>query len=366
MDRLRVVELSGAPRRMGEAFGEEFREDIQNFTQSRMDHLAEFVQRHDPGRRLSREAILTAVRLTLDAHRQFDAAIWEEFCGIARAAHLALEELLVGNGYTDMRDFVLFAGAEPAAGPAGHLGECSAFLIPADRADGEPIVGQTWDMNADAAEFVRVVHRKPDDAPETLGLTTVGCLCLIGMNSEGVAVGNTNLVPTDARPGVNYLFTLTRALRCGSAEEAAAQVEAAPRLSGHNYYTADARTAINVETTAEHAHRSTVEGDVFVHTNHYLAEPLRPLELEALDLSNSEWRYETLSGNVARLSDTVRMDAAWTLLSDVTQADVQRELGGDSPRASATLAAVVQCPGRRVLYACVGGPAEGNAQVFEL
>jgi len=358
------VELAGSPAAMGEAFGEQCRDGARDLTQSRMDHLAEFVLRQDPGRDLSREDILDAARRTVQAHQAHAPAIWAEFAGIARAANLTVEELLIGNGYTDFRDFVLLDGKATEAG-AAHDGECSAFLAPGECVDGQPVVGQTWDMNADAGEFCVFVHRKPDDAPETLGLTTTGCLCLMGMNSEGVSVGNTNLIPTDVRVGVNYLFTITRALEQSSAEAAIDAIDATPRLSGHNYYAADGRTAINLETTGRRSVRTVVEGKPFVHTNHYLAAPLIPLELRSQDLSNSRWRHERLCADFEERRSGWTIEECRMQLADVTQAKCNAALGRDGG-GSASLATVVQCPGARTLYVCAGGAEPGNAEVLTL
>jgi len=364
MPELPVVEVAGPPKAMGEAFGEQCREGARDLTESRMDHLAGFVERHSPGRGVSRRSILDLVALTVPAHQQFDADVWAEFEGIARGADLRIEELLVGNGYTDFRDFVLLEGRGTGEGGGDHLGECSALLVPGGLADGQPIVGQTWDMNADAGPFLVVVHRKPSDAPETLGLTTTGCLCLIGMNSEGVSVGNTNLIPTDARVGVNYLFTITHALKSGSAEAAADAIEATPRLSGHNYYAADSSIVINMETTARRSKRTVPGESAFVHTNHYLDDELRPFEIESYDRTNTCWRYETLSDGVGRLGEPVTMPDCWEQLSAVTQDKVGD--GNATVRGAATLGAIVQCPGRRTLHICAGLPAPGNATVFEI
>ena len=366
MAGLPKVELAGSRKAMGECFGEQFREGIQNFAQSRMDHLVAFVQRHDPERNLSRDGVLELARSTIEAHQQFEPAIWEEFQGIARAADLTVEELLIENGYTDFRDFVLFGNDKFKGTVPDHLGECSAFLAPAERIGAHPIVGQTWDMNADAAEFCMIVHRRPDDAPETLGLTSAGCLCLIGMNSEGVSVANTNLVPTDPQVGVNYLFTITRALQASSAEEAAGLVESAPRLSGHNYYMADDQTAIDVETTAAKSHRTVVEDDVFVHTNHYLSDSLKPLEFSGQDPRNSTWRREHLNANFKSLGGSITMDDCWEQMSDITQDHTRAAIDWTGPAGSATLATVVQCPGTRTLYICRGGAEPGNAEALML
>ncbi len=369
MSQLRRVVLAGSPAAMGEAFGEQFRDDVRALTETRIGHVTEFVSKYQPERKLPREEMLGLAGRSIDVHRQFDEAVWAEFAGIARGAELTVEELLIGNGFTDMRDYVLFGGsAAPPVGADEHTGECSAFLVAESCAADNPIIGQTWDMNSDAGPFVLLAHRKPTGAPETIGLTTTGCLCLIGMNSEGVAVGNTNLTPTDARVGVNYLFTITKALARESAEAAAASIEATPRMSGHNYYVADEAEAVNLETTAQRTVRTDVADGVFVHTNHYLADELRPLEFAGPDLANSRFRHERLAGNFADVAAPVTMDDCWSALSDNTRGagavcneDFDGRYGG-----FATLATVVMCPGLGRLWACEGGARLGTREELTL
>ena len=368
MSELRKVELAGAPAAMGEAFGEQFRDEVAALTRRRMDHLAEYVGARGPGAEISRERMLRLAGAAVEAHRRFSPPIWAEFEGIARGAHLTVEELLIGNGLTDLRDYVLVSEAASSGAPPADEGGCSAFLVPPARADRGPIVGQTWDMHADARDFVVAVRRRPAGAPETVGVTTAGCLCLIGMNSAGVAVGNTNLVPTDARVGVNYLFTITRALQCTSAEEAAACIEAAPRMSGHNFYVADERTAINIETTATRSVRTAVTGEVLVHTNHYLSDRLKPLELPGRDLRDSTWRRDRLAANFAGLRGPITAADGWRQLADNTRGDgavCNEDYEGLHGRA-ATLATVVQCPANRTLHACAGGARLGTREVLRI
>jgi len=367
MGELRQVTLSGRPAAMGEAFGEQFRDDVRALTEARIAHLVESVAAYQPGRTLAREDLPALVGRCVDAHRRFDEAVWAEFAGIARGAGLTIEELLIGNGLTDVRDYVLFAEREPVGEAGGHTGECSAFLVSAAAAGGGPIVGQTWDMHADARPFVLLVRRKPDGAPETLGVTTAGCLCLIGLNAEGVAVGNTNLVPTDARVGVNYLFTITKALRCRSAEAAAECIEATPRMSGHNFYVADEAAAVNLETTAARAVRTVVSDGVFVHTNHYLSGELSALAFRGRNPADSEYRRDRLAANLAAVAGPVTMDDCWAALSDNTRgagAVCNEDYEGKYDR-FATLATVILRPALGELHACEGGARLGAREVLK-
>ena len=368
---LRVVELSGSARHVGESFGEEFREDIRAFTESRLVHVAEFVGRHDPTRQFGRCEALACAARAATAHREYDDLIWEEFAGIAGGAGLRLEELLVGNGLTDMRDFALFCSpAGPAQVPPGDSGECSAVLVPSVcSGESGPIVAQTWDMNVDACDYIVIVRRKVSGVPESVCLTTVGCLCLIGLNSEGVAVGNTNLVPTDARPGVNYLFTITRALRARSAGEGAALVEETPRLSGHDFYVADGSTVINLETSARRCVRTRVTDEAFVHTNHYLDPELGALEFAGQELAGSRWRLARLTALLAECRGPLGAGECWRLLSDTVpgagDAAVCRENDGTRGPVC-TVATVVQCPGAGRFEVCAGGGRTGKREVFSL
>jgi len=360
---LETIELTGNSAEMGCCHGEHFRGPIRELAELRMGHLAKFVARYDPSRNVGPDEILAAARRTFDAHRRFDPSSWSELEGIAHGADIPVEELLVSNGYTDLRDFVAFAGAG-AAGCEGHLGECSAFLVCGERAaGGAPLVGQTWDLHADGAPYVILVRRRPSDAPATVGITTTGCLCLIGCNSEGVAVGNTNLIPRDVRVGVNYLFTITAALRCRSAGEAADLVEGAPRLSGHNFLVADGREAINVETTARRCCRTAVTGEeVFVHTNHYLDGELAGLEVPR-ELSGTRFRRDRLRENFAGVSGAISMDDCWRQLADDTRQDGAAVCNEDYEGrfgAVATLATIVQCPGQGRICACAGGARGGR------
>lgn len=363
---LRHTELAGSPKTIGECFGEQFRDGIRNLAESRTDHLVSFIQRYDPERNVSRRYLHRVVAETLEAHQLYDTAIWDEFDGIARAAGLSHEELLIANGLTDMRDYLLVDNKLMRQRCTAYMGECSAFLAPPMLTNGAPVVGQTWDMNNDAGEFIVVVHRKPDNGPETLGLTTVGCLSLIGMNSEGVSVGNTNLVPTDARPGVNYLFTITRALRCSSADEAADVIDATPRLSGHNYYTADATTVVNLETTGARSKRTDVTERIFVHTNHYLDADLKRLEFTEQNSEGSEFRYRQLSANVAEQPTPFTMEMGWEQLADNTReaGAICNEDADGTYAVFCTVATIVQSPAERTLWICAGGSRLGKREVF--
>ena len=363
MSDLRFVELCGSPATMGEAFGEQFRDEIRGLFEARMNRVRHFLGVHDPDRPFSPAAALEIARGAIGAHQRYDSGIWEEFAGIARGSGRALDELLITNGLTDMQDLVLFDKAAASQAFEVHVDECTALLVPGECGGGQPLLCQTWDMHAEASDYLVIVRRKPDDGPETCGLTTTGCLCLIGLNSEGVGVGNTNLVPTDSRIGVNYLFTLTRALRSRSAAEAADAIASTPRMSGHNFMIVDGRSACNVECTATRDHRRHVRDEPFVPTNHYLKDSLRPLEFQR-QIDNSRWRYEKMCGLLGHLPRPITMDACWKYLAEVSQGCVPTANGFDEN--IVTVATIALCPAAGRFYVCAGAAGSGTRHELKL
>ena len=137
----------------------------------------------------------------------------------------------------------------------------------------------SWDLATDNLPFVLGVVRKPEGAPATVTLTTDGCLSLIGLNEHGIAVGTTNVRTTDARPGVNYLSIIHKALAQRSFEDAVAAVADAPRAGAHFYYigAADGRAA-TLECSAKAARRHDLVSGVAVHANHCLLPENRAIE----------------------------------------------------------------------------------------
>ncbi len=338
---LRLIELAGSPREMGYAYGEQLADQTRAFAEERI-RLAE---KDAPA--LGRAGLLELARACLDAQAEHAPAVHEEFCGIAEGAGLSQEELLIGNGYTDFRDAAKAAASSGAAG-------CTSFIVkPPAAADGYAYVGQTWDMHASAEPFVVALRRKPDDGPETLTLTTAGCLALVGMNECGLAVGNNNLTPVDAKPGMIYLAMIHDFLSRRSLEEARRCITHAPRASGHNYYMADGEGRVDdVETTAERWASVLGPADVFAHANHYEAITLKGLEREP-PTANSLARRERLTARLRQAAGAIDFPKLREILSYRREGDEGSLSRHEDIR---TCAAAVLCPERRTVWFCQGPP----------
>ncbi len=337
---LSLLNVAGSPREMGRAQGEHWRDAVREVCEARVRSTIDWAGLR--GRRVVREALLPAMQGYLEAHQRYDPSVWEEFSGLAEGAGVDPALLMIGNGYTDIRDYVTF-GATDTSG-------CTTFTATGEAtADGEVLLGQTWDMDLSMLPYVYICRRQPDDGPETLVLTTCGCLSLVGVNEHGVAVGNSNIAPRDARPGVIYLALIHRALAQRDAAAAQAAICDAERASGHHYYLADPTRAVHLETTAERWAELPRDGACHAQSNHYrhdgFADVAVPPPPEA---RSDERRCELLHGLERHRPLTV--DACQRALES-------RAVTVEQPLLRAiTCAAIILRPASREMWATHGPP----------
>lgn len=352
--RLPLVELEGTPRVMGEQFGEAARGETHELFDRRLRAAMEFARVY-ARRDVVADQVLAVARRSLPIAERYDPTGYQEFMGIARGAAMSPERLYLTQGLTDLRDVLAFGGPADAEG-------CSSFIATGERtAAGQPLLGQTWDLLTDNMPYVRLVHRTPTDgAPQTWSLTLTGCLSLIGINSEGLAVGTTNLRTTDARPGVQYLSILHRALRSRTFGEAMSAVRDAPRAAGHYYYLADADgNAAGLECSAERCVAFSPQKGLLIRCNHALAGEIAARQAPVLTDSTA-CRHD-------RLTHLLESHAAPLDAADVRRFFADHE-GDDEalcrhhtpPVGISTNACVIMSPETREIHACRGQAHVGD------
>ena len=348
---MRILRFEGTPARMGEAFGESCREAIAELYALRCENALAQALRYG-GRPVSESELLALARACLAASELFDPDGTEELRGIARGAGLSAERVLAMNGLTDLRDALAWGGPFEAAGG------CTAFLVQRDRsADGRLWAGQSWDLGTDNLPFVVSVERSPAATPATWCVTTVGCLSLMGMNAEGVAIGTTNLRTTDAGPGVPYLGVIHRALAERTAAAAARLVAGAPRAGGHAYTVADrSGDAFVVECTARRSRILAIRGGFHVHTNHCQVPDHQALEAPI--------PYTSSRARLARMQELLReaprIDGRFLEGCLADGANGALAICRDDFDGISTNAALVVCPEGPSLRACQGLPSRGG------
>lgn len=345
----RMIHLSGTPQEMGREYGRLLREEVHALAEERL-RLSMADAAAAAGRAVDRRRCLELAARFLPVQEAYAPAVHAEFLGIADGAGIAPELLLVGNGFTDYKDVLaLGRGAD----------ECTAFWVRPEAAGGRTLCGQTWDMHATAEPFAILVHRRPDAGPATLSFTTAGCLSLIGINSAGIAIGNNNLVPTDARPGVVYLAMIHRALAAGGWAEAVQAITGARRASGHNYYLADGEGHVgSIETTAERSALLSPEGAAYVHTNHYTAPELAPFAPPPDPESTSRGRERRMRVLLAEVDRPLTPEALRALLAH-HDGDAALCVHNTTPDGGKSCGVAVMCPQTREMWVCVGNPCGG-------
>jgi len=264
---LRILDLSGSPEAMGHAHGTAHVDEIRTYASERV-RLAgsEFWA----GGRLERSDVLDIARSCLPAHEAHSANLYAELCGIADGAGITPEEAVVVGGFTDFVDTVraVVGGDHPLE---VQEDDCTAFIVPDARADGQGFYGQTWDMHDTATDHVVLLRLHPDDAPAALVFTTTGCVGQIGMNEAGVCVGINNLVATDGCRGVMWTSVVRDALTRTSAADARDAILDAELAGAHSFLTFDGSgEGFMIEAFPTARPTEKLEADALVHTNHAL------------------------------------------------------------------------------------------------
>ena len=351
---MRVLNLAGSVQEIGEAFGAMSRTEIHELYRRRIDNAIAQALKYG-GPRVAEDDVLAVAARSIDVTRAYFPDGFTELEGIAHGADLPVVKVLAMNGLTDFRDVLSWPGNPPAA-PHGNpdLGGCTAIIAQADRA-GEVVCGQTWDLATDNLPFTIGMVRAPKGGPVTRTLTTDGCLSLIGLNDRGIAVGTTNIRTKDARPGVNYLSILHKALAQTSLDTAIEAVVTAPRAGAHFYYLADATRAVLLECSATRVHRRDLTAGVAVHANHCLEPENQAIE-GSVPTSSSKFRQarmEALAAEAPRLTPEV---VAGFFADCAGGADA---ICRDDYDGLNTNGAVVMAPGRGVIRIVHGVPTRG-------
>lgn len=335
---------------MGEAFGELCRDEIKELYALRLERVLSYFRSRE--HEITEEKALSEARKCLGPTESYDPVSFNEFTGIARAACLSPEQLFLMQGLSDFLYLIIRKIIPPAD-------ECSSFIAGPGRTEsGRMLIGQNWDFYTDNIPYVRLVRRKPEDSPETASVTLTGCLSLVGMNSEGISVGTTNLTTRDVRYGVQYMSVLHRALRSASFEDAVESVISSPRAGAHYYFVgARGGKAAGLECSARRSSRIDFDGGVFVHTNH-------PFRREISELAGKPGVSST--HRAERLKALLESRGGSLAIQDIKDALSDHEGGQDrcicvhDYKGASTAATVIMSPDTGEIHACRSQPHAGK------
>ncbi|MGI9595821.1 MAG: C45 family autoproteolytic acyltransferase/hydrolase [Acidimicrobiales bacterium] len=281
---IRVLDVAGSPEAMGVTHGRAFAEEIRHYTAERVALVASGLWSGGP---ISDGEVLEVAEATLPAHERHSPQLYAEMIGIATGAGITPAEAVVVGGFTDFVDTVRAVKGGPH--PATVMeDDCTAVVVPDERADGAGFYAQTWDMHDTATKHVLLLRTRPDDGPAALVFTTTGCLGQLGMNEEGLCVGINNLTADDGQIGVTWPSVVRDALAKSNAKDGLVAIEQAPLAGGHNFMLFDrAGDGYNIEAMPTARPVTELTSDALTHTNHTLEAEAAAVEGERAEELNA-------------------------------------------------------------------------------
>ena len=352
---IRILDLAGSPAEIGAAHGAAYAEEIRSYTRARVDLVSAGAWSGGP---LATGEVLEIAESMLPAHEAFDADLHTEMMALADAAGITPAEAVVVGGFTDFIDTVrAVVGGQPPATLVED--DCTAVIVPENRAADGGYFGQTWDMHDTATDYVLLLRLLPDDAPPAILFTTTGCLGQIGMNAEGVCVGINNLSALDGTRGVNWTSVVRGMLKTDSADDALQVLLDADLAGAHNFLIFD-RNGVghNVEAMPSVRPVTTLDEAPIVHTNHTLDPEASKVQAERDPVMNAN--------SIARLNTGREMLAEGTIdeerLFDLTREPTAICQTATEPFHVESSGAAVMRPKTGDFWACWGRPAENEYQ----
>ena len=322
---------------------------------------------------------------------KFRPGYLEEMRGIADGAGLDLTDVLAINVRTEVM-YSAKARQAPRAAPSTPRkvpAECSAFAyVPTQnppRAPGAPgqpgsvLLGQNWDWLLHSAQTLVVLEVRPDEGPDFVTVVEAGLLAKTGMNAAGLGLV-TNALVTDAdvgEPGLPYHVLLRAVLDCATVTEALQVLQAGLRSSSANYLIAHASgTALDIEAAPGDFTRLyplfPADG-VLVHTNHFLAPRIDPVDLSLWAMPSSAVRLHRLRAAATAAAATAKpptLDDFHALFAD--HADYPNSIcahpdPADHPsEQGATIASVLMDLNARRIWLAAGHPCQVPHELLDV
>ena len=344
------ITVTGSPRAMGQQQGEALRDRIKSFLSMRFEAVHEYSR--DRGLR-SADGILEIGESSLRMFQDWDPIGYDEHVGIAEGAGVGSVELYTATNMTDMRDALLLSSDRQP--PVADSEGCSALLIPGFlTANGQAIAGQTWDLNPPDIEYIVAINRRPDEGRETWSVTCAGCLTLMGINDCGLSVGTTNIKTWGSQPGIGYLASLHRMLRCRNVSEASAILTSAPRSGAHVFWMADPFDMREYETSPFDMVLREPQKKAVCHTNHCVDG--KNIARQAEDgTESSHCRLTTMEKMLESGGHTT--ESVKAIFSDRSEGVLSINRYAEDEQGTATNAVFIAIPARREAFAC-RGPAD--------
>ena len=275
------------PLEWGQAHGEEFKTAIKELIEIRRGLM------FDKNPNITGQVLddLAAEQWQATAHMNHD--IHHELEGIRQGSDVSISDIVILNNYTDFRDIQL-----PDEG-------CSVASI---SKDGAIFTGQTWDMHSSAKRFLSAINiPEKDGRPAHVAFSIVGCVGMMGLNSNGQFIGVNNINTDKARAGVIWPALIRHCLEATDYRDLSDRLLSARVTSGHNYILASNAISECWEVTPTDQERTgrvlVAENSQLFHTNHCLGERIKQLETPLAMNSTTHIRYKLVEKKITDVTD---------------------------------------------------------------
>jgi isopenicillin-N N-acyltransferase-like protein len=355
-----VLTLSGTPAQVGAAHGEAQRDRIRAYIDRFLDCVL-----GSAAVALTEESLWAKWAVQVPANQAEAPDLVEEMRGIARGAGVPFERVFLLNSLLDIGSFRYLALAENFVG-------CSTFAVAAEAGTGKTLVGQTYDMGEYHQDYLTLLRLKPAQGPRQLLFTFAGIVGAAGFNEAGLAVNINYLSPRDVGPGRLHSVIVRQILSSTNLADALTPAVVPPRAGGAHFLIVDRDgNVVSVETTAKRHQIFYPEGNAIGHTNHYMADWLKPFEyIRSGSIGSSIARYTALRRYFRDHGDGLTVEA----LKELTRnhASYPRSIcahgAGFEPLGNRTrsVAAMVQVPADQTIHVTNGCACEGPYYSVEL
>ena len=260
----------------GQLHGEHFRKEIKELFNIRKNLLLE----KNPSIKSNLKELAL---IQFEETKLFANDISNELIGIAEGASLSVEDIVLLNNYTDFRDIIL-----PNEG-------CSTVHSVTKN---DSISGQTWDMHGSAKKYVSIIKisgSKNHNAQLIFSL--VGCVGMMGFNSDNLMIGVNNLNTKNARASIVWPALIRKALLSKTYNELENTITNAPVTSGHNYQLSSVQQGAQWEVTPlakEKVSEISETNPIIFHTNHCLGDETVKQEDTISSNSTTKNRFKIL------------------------------------------------------------------------
>lgn len=252
--------MEGAPYECGLAYGKQAADLIARAVEVYFNLAA-----HHAG--LDKDQSLSLSTLFLPAIQEHLPSLEQEMQGLAEGAGISFEEVLFLNCRTEVLS-------------TAPLHECTAIAaVPPATDPPHVLLGQTWDWLEATRELPLVLKVRQPGQPQVVTLVEAGQLAKVGLSSAGFGLCLTWLEAHHRGRGLPVHLLCRAMLQQPSVEAAMNLLFRVPRAAAAGYLLASHDGfAIGLEAAAEGLGWIEPDQGLVVHTNHFLANHLRPFD----------------------------------------------------------------------------------------